>query len=127
MRIEKKYDGEINEDIATLGDSVLKIYLTEILYDKKEKDNDISQIRQKYECDKNLVSVVAKHYDLIKYIDYDNKDSNIPDDYVYLDTKHKYIATAVEALLGAIYKDDVMKNKIKGLIISWMNLIDEAC
>ncbi len=52
-----------------------------------------------------------KKYELINYIDFDKDDSKIHHDYYYEESKaenrnpHKYIATVLEAMIGAIYKE----------------------
>ena len=94
-----------NSKLATLGDAVLRLCLTDVLYEQDK----ISEERQKYESDEFLVTVVAKRYNLLNYIKKDRGDEKLPDDYDYCKQKkkgknrHKFIATAVEAMLGAIY------------------------
>jgi dsRNA-specific ribonuclease len=94
-----------NSKLATLGDAVLRLCLTDVLYEQDK----ISEERQKYESDEFLVTVVAKRYNLLNYIKKDRGNEKLPDDYDYCKQKkkgknrHKYIATAVEAMLGAIY------------------------
>ena len=69
----------------------------------------------------------AKYYDLLKYIKKDDNDKNKPNDYNYELHKnknpHKYIATAVEAMIGAIC---IEENKNIELIIpllkKWISL-----
>ena len=67
--------------------------------------------KKKYESDEALVKNIAKNFQLLMYIRYDEKDDNIPKNYEYKDEKHKYIATAVEALLAAFYLDNYKKIK----------------
>ena len=116
---------ETNTDLATYGDALIKFCYSEILLDKVEQ---LSVKRAKLESDKFFVSVIARHYDLIKYIDRDKDDSKMPNDYDYGEHKgnnhnpHKYIATAVEAVVGAIYKEIKDLNSIIELLKSWMEL-----
>jgi dsRNA-specific ribonuclease len=74
-----------------------------------------------------LVKVVAQHYDLLKKIKFDENDKEIPQDYKYKDEKHKYIATAVEALLAAYYLDNEENFElIVAVAKEWKKLIDES-
>ena len=81
-----------------------------------------------------MVEAIAQHYDLLNFIRFDESDDNIPRDYNYReppkkgkDSPSKYIATAVEALLAAIYLDN---NKNIDLIVDiakdWICLIEGA-
>lgn len=98
-------DKQTNERLATYGDALLKLALCKILYEE-EKVESITEEKKKYEEDKTLVKVVAKNYDLLRYIQYDENDQKIPKNYDYKNDSHKYIATAVEALLAAFYLDN---------------------
>jgi len=118
-------DIRVNTELATYGDAVLKLALCQILWDK-----DISQlteIKKKYEEDENLVKIIAKHYDLLKFIKYDN--SKKPNDYNYNKSKnrntHKFIATAVEACLGAIYHEEKDINIVLGIVKDWIDMVDK--
>ena len=97
-------DKDINRELATYGDALLKLALCKSLFN--EKVENITVKKQEYESDEVLVKVVAMHYDLLKKIKFDENDKEIPRDYEYKDEKHKYIATAVEALLAAYYLDN---------------------
>ncbi len=97
-------DNNVNSNLATYGDALLKLALCEVLF--KEKVKNITESKKKFESDEVLVKVIAKKYDLIKYIKYDSADKKIPQDYEYTGVKYKYIATAVEALLAAFYIDN---------------------
>ena len=118
-------DKDINRELATYGDALLKLALCEILLN--EKVENITVKKQDYENDEVLVKVVASYYDLLKKIKFDEKDKEIPRDYEYKDEKHKYIATAVEALLAAYYLDN---SKDFSLVLEaareWKRLIDES-
>ena len=105
-----------NEDLATYGDAVIKLGYLDIMLDKVKQP---SQDKQKLESDEFFVTVIAKHYKLLKYILTDPSDSYIVKDYDYNKKKepkksnarnpHKYIATAVEAMIGAIYIEEEKK------------------
>ncbi len=108
-----------NDRLATLGDAVLRLGLTQILY--KIGEEKISNVRQRFESDKILVTGIGKHYHIRRMLKFDNKnkdkqhgynwvpgrnssnDSNSKDDHA-----QKYIATAMEACLGAFYLDNEM-------------------
>ena len=117
----------VNSDLATLGDAVLKLLQTEILYDDKVKE--ISNERQKYESDWVLVNKVARHYDLLRYLHFDEKDQEIKKDYNHSGKRkdsHKYIATAMEAVLGAYYLDNGRdKERVKPVVEEWMRICRE--
>ncbi|MDE5715724.1 MAG: hypothetical protein K2I42_06280 [Anaeroplasmataceae bacterium] len=121
----EEYKGQINTDLATYGDAIIKFCYTEILLDKSEK---LTEERVHYESDKYLVKYVAKQYDLLNYIMKDVKDENLPNDYDYENNasennnRHKYIATAVEAMIGAIYKEEPDLESLKLQLESWMRL-----
>ena len=119
---------ETNEDLATYGDAVIKLGYSEILFDKEEK---LSEVKAKLESDEFFVTRIARHYKLLDYILIDRSDKKIVRDYDYGpkndpkgedDSKgknnpkksnsrnpHKYIATAVEAMIGAIYMEEGKK------------------
>ena len=107
---------ETNEDLATYGDAVIKLGYLDILFDKVKQP---SKDKQKLESDEFFVTAIAKHYKLLKYILTDRSDERIVKDYDYNKKKepkksnarnpHKYIATAVEAMIGAIYIEEGKK------------------
>lgn len=124
-------DQDVNNELATYGDALLKLALCKILF--KEKVANITVKKQKYESDKILVTVVAKKYNLLEYMRFDRNDPNIPKDYEYKkppkgqDVKHKYIATTVEALLAAIYLDNKEDfTLIVDIVREWKQMIDES-
>ena len=101
-------DKETNKELATYGDALLKFAFCKILF--RENVENITEEKKKYESDKVFVEVIAKHYDLLKYIRFDKRDKKIPQDYNYRkgdnNSPSKYIATVVEALIAAIYLDN---------------------
>ena len=124
-----KFVGEVNKDLATYGDAIIKICCIEILYGNTDQ---LSVEKSEYESDKYLVEKVAEHYKLLKYMNYDDEDAKIVKDYNYIippktkggnkkDSPHKYIATADEAMIGAIYKNTKDLNAITQLLKEWMS------
>jgi len=116
-----------NTELATYGDAVLKLALCEILW--KDKTGVLTEEKKKYESDEVLVKVIAAHYNLLKYLCFDEKDEKKLQDYNYQKKKgknpHKYIATAIEACLGAMYMDEsVSWDDIIEIVKEWKNLID---
>ena len=124
-----EYQGEVNTDLATYGDAIIKLCFLEILLDNV---NQLTEEKTKYESDKNLVFTIGRYYNILKYIKKDNSDSNLPNDYDYEkyqtknDNKTKYIATAVEAMIGAIYKETNDLSSIVDLLIKWKDISDKS-
>ena len=127
-----RYLDEINKDLSTYGDSIIKICFIEILYGNIEK---ISVKKSNYESDKYLVEKVARHYKLLDYIQFDDEDDKIVKNYDFIepvktnggnkkDSPHKYIATAVEAVIGAIYKETKDLNALIALLRTWIDFDD---
>lgn len=123
----KKYSEKDNSELATYGDAVIKLCYSEIFLDNVE---NITEEKKKYESDNYLVNVVARHYDLLDEMYYDKEHEFRPYSYDYenyysnndknSDKNYcKYIATAVEAMIGAIYKETNDLEKITDLLISW--------
>jgi len=116
-------DEDVNSSLATFGDSIIKYCLSLILLDKVDK---LSKEKEKYETDEFLVKTIAKHYKMLDHIRKDTSDDNIPNNYNYSKKKggssHKYIATAVEAMVGAIYFETEDLKAITAMIEAWMKL-----
>ncbi|MDY4052209.1 MAG: ribonuclease III domain-containing protein [Bacilli bacterium] len=121
-------------DLATLGDAIIKLCYTKYFLDKVEQ---LSKEVEKYVTDERFVTVIARHYDLLKHIHYDQIDTNIPQDYDYnkpgktsgknkKTSSYKYIATAVEAMIGAIYLETNDLDKISELLLKWKEFIDKT-
>lgn len=119
----EKFKDQVNANLATFGDSILKMVLCKILY--QEDVEKLTEEKKKYESDEVLVNKIAKYYNIIDKIRYDKKDTNIPKDYEY-DSKHKYIATAIEACIGAIYLDENSFESIEKIVKAWKKYIDES-
>lgn len=114
-----------NTELATYGDAVLKLALCEILW--KNKTGVLTEEKKKYESDEVLVKYIAKHYDILRFLQFDEKDEQKPNDYEYTEHKnrYKYIATAIEACLGAMYMDKTVSwNDIIEIVKEWKKLID---
>ncbi len=117
-----EYKEKVNTDLATYGDAVIKLCYLELMLDKSQ---NLTNDKAKVESDRYLVTVVAKHYDLIQHIHKDSEDKNLPNDYEYDNHQsgnHKYIATCVEAVIGAIYKETNDLKRIIHLLKSWIKL-----
>lgn len=108
-----------NFELATYGDALLKFALCALLLDKCEK---LSEEKKKYECDKFLIEVIAKHYGLLDYMKFDRKNKQISQCY-FENGNTKYIATTVEAVLGAIYQEHNDFKAICELVESWTKLL----
>ena len=108
-----------NYELATYGDALLKFTLCSLLLDNCKQ---LSKEKEKYETDKFLIETVAKHYRLLDYMNFDTEDKNILQEYKYHKKKTKYIATTVEAVLGAIYQQNKDFQAICNLVYSWMKL-----
>lgn len=115
-----------NFELATYGDALLKFVLCDLFLDKKPQ---LSEYKKKYEEDKFLIEVIAKHYNLLEYMNFDREDKKIPQEYVMHESGNKnknatkYIATTVEAVLGAIYLENRTFESIRNLVESWTNLV----
>ena len=117
---------DTNVELATYGDAVLKLALCEILLDQ---EGTLSEEKKKYENDRVLVRVIARHYDILRYLRYDDENRAIPSDYDLVkredDDNYKYIATAVEALLGAHYMEYRDYDAILRIVSRFRELIDQ--
>ena len=128
-----------NIELATYGDAVLKLALCEILWDKKT--GVLTEEKKKYESDEVLVKYIAKRYDILQFLKFDKEDKEKPKDYEYTNHRndrkgrkdrnnrnpYKYIATAIEACLGAMYMDkNVSWGDIIEIVEGWKNLINSS-
>ena len=110
-------DNDINAELATYGDSIIKFQYSKLLWN--EKVENITEAKKELESDKVFVTKVARHYDLLDYMYFDKNNSDMPKDYDYNGDSHKYIATAVEAMIAAIYLDTEELKPIRELLDSW--------
>lgn len=107
-------------ELATYGDALLKFALCSLLLDTCVQ---LSEEKKKYETDKFLIETVAKHYQLLNYMNFDRDNEQIPQCYkVFENENTKYIATTVEAVLGAIYLQNKDFRAICELVNSWIEL-----
>ena len=119
-----------NTELATYGDAVLKLALCEILWENKTEV--LTEEKKKYESDEVLVKYIAKHYNILRFLRFDKKDDQKPQDYNYNPKKknnnpHKYIATAIEACLGAMYMEKaVLWKAIIEIVKEWKKIIDAS-
>ena len=93
-----------NSSLATLGDAVLKLILTEKFYDEGKTKGEITDKRIKEEKNETLVKIRNK-YELLKYAYNEN--------FFYNDVKGKHEKLPnsghdlyVEALFGAVFKSE---------------------
>ncbi len=117
-------DKNTNAELATLGDAVIKLCLSDLMFGKVP---NITEGRKYFESDDYLTRKVAKHYELIDYIRFNRNDAQRPQDYGEslsgkLPERYKYIATAVEAMVGAIYKETGRLKPIIKLVDVWVRL-----
>jgi dsRNA-specific ribonuclease len=123
----KPYDGDTNEDLATYGDAVIKLCYLELMLDKESK---LSIEKAKIESDEYLVDVIARHYNMLEFIKTDSENKEMKKTYDFIkpaktsggnkkDSQNKFIATAVEAMIGAIYKEEKDLKPIIELLDSW--------
>ncbi len=127
---------DTNVTLATYGDAVLKLALCELLLDRVE---ELTIEKAKYESDVSLIKI-AEHYRLLDYLQI-AKGASLPRDYraVSIDPscshskkerlrksnrRRKYIATAVEAVLGAMYRDHRDFDEILTVVKGWMSILD---
>ena len=131
-RLANTNDIKINTQLATYGDAVLKLALCRLLWETESKKwetgiESLSDKKMKYETDKILVEIIAKEY---KFLDdvlkYDKNDNKMAQDYNYDGDRHKFIATAVEACLGAIYLENKSIDVVLEIVNVWKKLIDDS-
>jgi len=123
----------VNTELATYGDALIKLCYCDLFLDKC---NMLSKEIEKYVTDEILVKAIAKKYVLLDHLDYDFKDDKIVRDYDYIKpsktvgknkkgSPHKYIATIVEAMIGAIYLTNHDLEEIKEILNCWKDIIDK--
>lgn len=104
-----------NKKLSTYGDCILN-WACVILFIKLNKCG--AEIA-KYRSNKFLVEVVAKYYDLDKYIL--KIDQKKPNNYIYIENKNKYLADAIEAIIAVIFINRHDINEIVELLSFWVN------
>ncbi len=131
-------DDDTNFELATYGDAVLKLALCKIYREYKENglrfSENLSDWKKKYESDEVLVRVIAKHYNLLNFLRYDEKGNGKPEEQKPQDydhkgqndnDRHKYIATAMEACIAAVYIENG-ENEVIEIVKQWIEWIDES-
>lgn len=116
-------DSAVNSELATFGDAILKFLLAEKFFAMRVEN--ITECKKNYESDRVLTTVIGRHYDIIRRLRFDKQDRNIPRNYAYTDRKkksYKYIATACEAALGAVYLKHGMR-AARTVVDEWYELI----
>ena len=129
---------DTNAELATYGDAILKLALCKIYWDKKNAgikfSDNLSQWKEKHESDEVLVRVIAKHYNVLNFLRYDKKGNGKPEeqkpqDYDLKDKndndRHKYLATAMEASIAAVYLENG-KNEVIEIVKQWIEWIDKV-
>lgn len=129
---------EINFELATYGDAVLKLALCKVYRDKKNAgikfSDNLSQWKEKHESDEVLVRVIAKHYNLLNFLRYDEKGNGKPEEQKPQDydhkgqndkDRHKYLATAMEACIAAVYIENG-ENEVIEIVKQCIQWIDES-
>ncbi len=150
-------DCKINFELATYGDAILKCALCKIYFEREDEDNfrfkgKLTEWKKQYESDEVLVRVVAKHYNLLDFLEFDRDDKKKPNDYKYVDEnkesgevkakdeehpsegtkrRYKYIATAMEACIAAVYIESNENGENGGkevlkIVEKWIQWIDEV-
>lgn len=142
-------DDDTNFELATYGDAVLKLALCKIYREYKENglrfSENLSDWKKKYESDKVLVQVIAQHYKLLNFLEFDRNDKKKTNDYKYVDEnkesgeekakdeehpsegtkrRYKYIATAMEACIAAVYIENG-ENEVIEIVKKWIQWIDK--
>ena len=124
---EVQKDLPVNKDLAVVGDAVINLVYSKYLFTKGT--NKLTEVKKDYVSDEHFVSHIAKHYDLLNYIKKDIDDKKLPNDYKYDTTQsengnsHKYIATCVEAVIGAIFLETDDLESITELLIDWERFV----
>ena len=131
-------DDDTNFELATYGDAVLKLALCKIYREYKENglrfSENLSDWKKKYESDEVLVRVIAKHYNLLNFLRYDEKGNGKPKEQKPRNynhkgqndkDRHKYLATAMEACIAAVYIENG-ENEVIEIVKQWIEWIDES-
>lgn len=81
-------DCKINFELATYGDVILKCALCKIYFERENKDNfgfkgKLTEWKKQYESDEVLIKFIARHYDILNFLNFDSGDTKKPQDYKY--------------------------------------------
>ena len=127
-------DCKINFELATYGDAILKCVLCKIYFKREDEDNfgfkgKLTEWKKQYESDEVLVKFIARHYDILNFLNFDRDDTKKPYDYDYqgknAKRRYKYIATAIEACIAAVYIENG-ENEVIEIVKQWIEWIDES-
>ena len=127
-------DCKINFELATYGDAILKCVLCKIYFEREDEDNfgfkgKLTEWKKQYESDEVLVKFIARHYDILNFLNFDRDDTKKPHDYDYqgknAKKRYKYIATAMEASIAAVYIENG-ENEVIEIVKQWIQWIDES-
>ena len=127
-------DCKINFELATYGDAILKCALCKIYFERENKDNfgfkgKLTEWKKQYESDEVLIKFIARHYDILNFLNFDSGDTKKPQDYKYEEKnakrRYKYIATAMEACIAAVYIENG-ESEVVEIVKQWIKLIDES-
>ena len=99
---QKGFRAESNEALEFLGDAVLEIVISELLFERyaKRGEGALSKLRQTIVCESTL-SKIASRIGLGEYLNVGTAEENQG-----LRKRKKILADALEALIAAIYLDD---------------------
>ena len=127
-------DCKINFELATYGDAILKCVLCKIYFEREDEDNfwfkgKLTEWKKQYESDEVLVKFIARHYDILNSLNFDRDDTKKPHDYDYqgknAKRRYKYLATAMEACIAAVYLENG-ENEVIEIVKQWIQWIDES-
>ena len=127
-------DCKINFELATYGDAILKCVLCKIYFEREDEDNfwfkgKLTEWKKQYESDEVLVKFIARHYDILNSLNFDRDDTKKPHDYDYqgknAKRRSKYLATAMEACIAAVYLENG-ENEVIEIVKQWIQWIDES-
>ena len=127
-------DCKINFELATYGDAILKCVLCKIYFEREDENNfgfkgKLTEWKKRYESDEVLVKFIARHYDILNFLNFDRDDTKKPYDYDYqgknAKRRYKYIATAIEACIAAVYIENG-ENEVIEIVKQWIEWIDES-
>ena len=96
------FRAESNESLEFLGDAVLQIVISEILFDRcrKQGEGKLTKYRQSLVCERTLSEIAIK-LELGKYLNIGTGEEALD-----LRNRPKVLADALEAVIAAIYLDD---------------------
>lgn len=126
-------DCKINFELTTYGDAILKCVLCKIYFKREDEDNfgfkgKLTEWKKQYESDEVLVKFIARHYDILNFLNFDRDDTKKPHDYDYqgknAKRRYKYIATAIEACIAAVYIENG-ESEVVEIVKQWIRWIDK--